>query len=98
MDSARRTLVSVLVLLALCLVFANGPARADRAACDQIRTACKDAGFVLGGGARNGLLLDCYQPILQGTAQPRLASRPLPSIDPQVVNACRSGNSSPSVA
>ena len=102
MDSARRTLVSVLVLLALCLVFANGPVRADRAACDQIRTACKDAGFVLGGGARNGLLLDCYQPIVQGTAQPRLASRPLPNINPQVVNACRSGSDSasggPSVA
>ena len=59
MDSARRTLVCGLLSLGLYLVFSNNPVRADRASCEQIRTACKNAGFVLGGGARDGLLLDC---------------------------------------
>jgi hypothetical protein len=95
---ARRTLVHVFVmlvmLLGLSLVLTDEPVLADQAACNQIKTACRDAGFVPGGGARNGLLLDCFNPIVQGTAQPKLASIPLPRIDPQVVNACRSGKES----
>ncbi len=102
MASIRRTLVRLLILLmmllGLTLVFPGSQVRADRAACDQIRTACKNAGFVLGGGARNGLLLDCFQPIVQGTAQPKSASIPLPTIDPQWVNACRAGRDSAPVA
>jgi hypothetical protein len=68
MDSMRRTLVHVPILLmvmfGLSLVFTGDQVRADRAACEQIKAACKNAGFVLGGGARNGLLLDCFQPIV----------------------------------
>ena len=77
MDSIRRILVHVLIValmvLGLSLLFPATRVRADRAACAQIRTACKNAGFVLGGGARTGLLLDCFQPIVQGTAQPKSA-------------------------
>jgi len=102
MDSVRRTLVHVLILLlmflmllGLDLVFTDNQVQADRAACDQIKTACKNAGFVPGGGAHDGLL-DCFNPIVQGTAQPRSASRPLPTINPQLVNACRErGDSAP---
>src|SRR5271155_3571757 len=97
-----RTLVHVAMILAMLLgldlVFAADQARADQAACNQIKTVCKNAGFVQGGGARNGLLLDCFNPIVQGTAQPKLASIPLPRIDPQVVNACRAGKDSAPVA
>jgi hypothetical protein len=98
MSSARRTLVSVLILFGLCLVFTDNQARADRASCEQIRTACKHAGFVLGGGVRDGLLLDCFNPIVQGTPQPRVASRPLPAMNPGLVNACRAGSDSAPVA
>ncbi|HXR16937.1 MAG TPA: hypothetical protein VN777_12135 [Terriglobales bacterium] len=58
----------------------------------------KNAGFVLGGGARDGLLLDCFNPIVHGTARPKAASRPLPNISPELVNACRAGNDSAYVA
>jgi DNA-binding transcriptional regulator of glucitol operon len=79
MDSIRRTLVHALMLLvilfALNLAFTGSQVRADQAACEQIKTDCKNAGFVLGGGARNGLLVDCFQPIVQGTAQPKSASK-----------------------
>ena len=51
MHFTRRTLVRVLILFGLYLVFTSDPVPADRASCEQIRTACKNAGFVLGGGA-----------------------------------------------
>ena len=96
MNSMRRTLAHVLIMLVMSvglnMVFTGNRARADRAACDQIKAACKNAGFVQGGGARNGLLLDCFQPIVQETAQPKLASRPLPKINAQWVDACREGS------
>ncbi len=98
MDSARRTLVSVLILFGPYLVFSTNQVRADRASCEQIRTACKNAGFVPGGGVRDGLLLDCFNPIVHGTARPKAASRPLPNIDPKLVNACRAGSDSAPVA
>jgi hypothetical protein len=102
MDSIRRTLVHALMLLlilsALNLAFIGSQVRADQAACEQIKTDCKNAGFVLGGGARNGLLVDCFQPIVQGTAQPKSASKPLPHINPQLVSACRASRDSAPVA
>lgn len=99
MDSIPRNLVRVFLILAgLNMVFTNKLALADRAACEQIRTACRNAGFVPGGGARNGLVLDCFNPIVKGTAQPKAASRPLPAINPQLVEACRAGNDSTPVA
>jgi hypothetical protein len=102
MDSMRRTLVHVpmllLMLFGFCLVFTGNQVRADRAACEQIKAACRDAGFVQGGGARNGLLLDCFQPIVQGSAQPKVATRALPRINPQLVDACRRGRESAPVA
>ena len=98
MQLGRPTLVHVLIMLGLYLVCANRPVRADRASCEQIRTACENAGFVLGGGARDGLLLDCFNPIVKGTARPKSVSRPLPVISPQLVNACRAGNNSAPVA
>jgi hypothetical protein len=102
MDSIRHTLVHVLTMLLMVfgigLAFQDNQVRADRASCDQIKSACRNAGFVLGGGARNGLLLDCFQPIVQGTGQPKSASRPLPTIDPQVVSACREGKDAAPVA
>jgi hypothetical protein len=100
MHSTPRTLVHLLLIcFGLSLICINSQVRAaDRAACEQIRTACKNAGFVQGGGARDGLVLDCYDPIIQGTPQPRAAARPLPAVNPQWVSACRAGNDSAPVA
>ena len=102
MDSIRRTVVHVLILLLLLfglnLVSSGYPIRADRAACEQIKTICQNAGFVPGGGVRDGLLLACFNPIVQGTAQPRSAAKPLPHISPELVSACRAGKGSASVA
>jgi hypothetical protein len=98
MDSIGRTLVLVFILFGPYLVFNSDQARADQASCEQIRTACKNAGFVMGGGARDGLLLDCFNPIVLGTARPKAASIPLPNINPQFVNACRAGTAATPVA
>jgi N-acetylglucosamine-6-sulfatase len=86
-------------LLLACILFATipavGTAQARRAqgACAQITAACRDAGFVPGAAkSGNGLQVDCIQPILQGTAAPRRASKLLPKIDPQVIAACKAQN------
>jgi class 3 adenylate cyclase len=61
--------------------------------CVQIRVACEQAGFAQGAvRTGNGIQLDCVRPIMQGTPQPRSASKPLPQIDPQIVEACKARN------
>jgi Beta-galactosidase len=64
------------------------------APCDQIRTACRSAGFVEGGRREgNGLYIDCYNPIVRATPQPRESTIPLPQVDSRLVDACRAGAS-----
>ena len=61
--------------------------------CGQIVTACQQAGFVQGGARTgDGIQVDCVRPIMQGSGQPRRASKPLPDIDPQLVAACKARN------
>jgi len=61
--------------------------------CIAIREACLQAGFVPQGmRAGDGLFVDCIRPIMIGGPQPRRATRPLPPIDPQIVEACRARN------
>jgi hypothetical protein len=76
----------VAVLNSSAAVAANKP-------CQQIRQACAKAGFVQSGAKQgNGLVADCIVPIMQGAAQPANASKPLPTIDPQVVAACHAAD------
>jgi N-acetylglucosamine-6-sulfatase len=66
---------------------------ADLGPCEQIAAACESAGFVRGGaGAGNGLVLDCIEPIVHGTAQPRRANRALPQVSSPIVAACKAQN------
>jgi len=61
--------------------------------CGQIVTACQQAGFVQGGARTgDGIQVDCVRPIMQGSGQPRRATKPLPDIDPQLVTACKARN------
>ena len=63
--------------------------------CAAIRTVCVQAGFVpQGARAGEGLVVDCIRPIMQGIPQPPRASKALPAIDPQLVEACRAQNPS----
>ena len=69
------------------------PAQGD--ACNRVKAACEQAGFVFGAvKSGNGLDVDCIQPIIQNKPQPPQASRPLPPIDPQIVAACQAANPS----
>jgi len=67
------SLVFLFIVFGLSLIFTGNQAHADRASCEQIRTACRNAGFVPGGGARDGLLADCFNPLVRGTPRPRAA-------------------------
>jgi arylsulfatase A-like enzyme len=63
--------------------------------CEQVSAACEKAGFVQGGAPKGaGVLIHCLEPLMQGTAQPRGASRPLPRVDPQLIAACTAENPS----
>jgi N-acetylglucosamine-6-sulfatase len=76
-------------LLGICAAIAAGAAGAQ-GACQQITAQCEAAGFVRGGAPTgNGVLVDCLEPIMRGTAQPRRADKPLPQVDSQLVDACR---------
>jgi hypothetical protein len=81
----------VLIISWGAMVTTEGAPRAR--ACAEIRAACQQAGFVQGGGREgDGLLIDCVRPIMQGSAQRRRASKPLPQVDPQLVTACKEEN------
>src|SRR6266849_3513804 len=61
--------------------------------CRQVVAACQEAGFTQGGARTgDGIQVDCVRPIMQGTAQPRRATRPLPQIEPELVAACKARN------
>jgi hypothetical protein len=79
----------LVMVLGLDLLLA-APAFASSGACEQIKMACRSAGFIEGGGrAGDGLEADCFAPIVRGTPQPNRASRPLPQVDPRLAGACR---------
>lgn len=76
----------------LCVLALAGSARAEEAPgpCKQIAEACKNAGFKPGDWKKgDGLWKDCVDPIVQGTPQPSGASKPLPTVDPNLVSACK---------
>lgn len=61
--------------------------------CAAIRQVCQQAGFVRDGvGAGDGLIVDCIRPIMMGAAQRQRATKPLPAVDPALVEACRAQN------
>ena len=63
--------------------------------CAALRTVCMQAGFVpQGARAGEGLVVDCIRPLMQGIPQPARATKPLPAVDPQLVEACRAQNPS----
>jgi len=87
----RQAPIRIGVLCAVAMTF--GVALAAQGPCEQIRAACQGAGFVQGGArGGNGLQADCIDPLMQGTPQPRKASRPLPQVDPNTVAACHATN------
>jgi hypothetical protein len=92
----RTTLIPIgtLCLLAAGLTAALAqPAARNQGACVQIRAACQTAGFAAGGARTGaGIEVDCIIPIMQGTSQRPRASKPLPSVDPQLVADCKAAN------
>jgi hypothetical protein len=90
----RRHEICIAALAAL--LAASGTAAAQQGLsrpCAALRTVCVQAGFVpQGARAGEGLVVDCIRPLMQGIPQPRRATKPLPAVDPQLVEACRAQN------
>jgi len=80
---------TIRIFVLLCSLHATSGSAAQ-GPCALIRQMCENAGFVQGAAqAGNGLQRDCIQPIMQAQPQRSGASRPLPTVDPQQVAACR---------
>ena len=61
--------------------------------CAKITAACSQAGFVPNGAKVGfGIAVDCIRPIMVGTPQRKQATKALPQVDPQVVQACKERN------
>src|SRR5436305_12022311 len=85
-----QTLLGGACLLISAVAASMTAAAQGRGPCAQIKEACQDAGFVQGAAREGiGLQIHCVAPIIQGTTQPPTARRPLPKIDPQLVEGCR---------
>jgi N-acetylglucosamine-6-sulfatase len=88
----------VLLMVGLALPLAALAAKGAKQAakqegpCGEVTAACERAGFARGAGGGLGLVVDCVKPIIQGVNQPKKARKPLPQIDPQVVDACKASN------
>ena len=76
------------------ILFASHPARAEeRKPCLKIKEACEQAGFKLGSAGEGlGLLVDCIRPIMDNAPQQASAGKPLPTLDPALVAACKAKN------
>ncbi len=78
-----------LTLLSAALAQADNPGKAP-GPCKQIAQACTSAGFIKGDWKKgDGLWRDCVDPIVQGVTSVPGATKPLPSVDPSVVAACK---------
>ena len=61
--------------------------------CAKITAACSQAGFVPNGAKMGaGIAVDCIRPIMVGIPQRDRATKPLPPLDPEVVQACKQRN------
>ena len=61
----------------------------DPGPCAPIKAACESAGFAAGQAKEGtGLYKDCIHPIMAGQQKSK-SVKPLPSIDPNVVAACK---------
>ena len=87
MNSVVSRFVTALIVafstLSLADNFAPGP-------CKKIAAACKTAGFIDGDWKKgDGLWRDCVDPIIQGQTSVPGATKPLPTVDGQIVALCK---------
>ena len=91
-----KTTLATLAIIALLPLAAHTQAKADDAnkrsnkPCMKVKEACEAAGFTKGQAKEGtGLWADCINPIMRGEAQPKNATKPLPTVDAAVVAACK---------
>jgi len=89
----RRSRICIAAFAALVVGTTVAAAQGLPKPCAALRQVCIQAGFVpQGARAGDGLMVDCIRPIMHGIPQPQRATKPLPAVDPQLVEACRAQN------
>jgi hypothetical protein len=87
----RKTLVSISALTLSLAMPALAAGSGDP--CQQIVQACTGAGFVKGDWRQGyGLYRDCVDPIMHGQTSVPGGKKPLPSVSPALVTACKAKN------
>ena len=84
--------MKMLLAAAVLVGFAANACAEEKAEgpCREIKEICEKAGFVKGEAKQGyGLWMDCIDPIMQGKAQPANARKPIPSVKPELVSACK---------
>jgi hypothetical protein len=88
-----RTVAASLFVLALSISLsarAADPKGGPPGPCQQVADACKSAGFIPGDWKKgDGLWADCVDPIMQGKTSVPGATKPLPTVDPNLVTQCK---------
>jgi hypothetical protein len=83
----KKILIGTTLLMSATAVLAQGQ---PPDACKQVAQACQQAGFKKGDWKKgDGLWRDCVDPIMQGQTSVAGATKPLPSVNPQVVADCK---------
>lgn len=91
-QTSTRTARLFASILGLTVFFAAAVAQ-GQSPCEQIKTACTNAGFVQGGAKSGvGLWHDCVDPLLGRRAHSRINTKTLPRVDPKIVAACKAQN------
>ena len=80
-------IVALLVSSSIALAVDNKEAPGP---CKQIAQICQNAGFIKGDWKKgDGLWKDCVDPIMQGQTNVPGATKALPTVDPNLVTACK---------
>jgi len=79
-----------IVPIAFCSVAWAQSSGKPPGACQKIADACKSAGIIKGDWKKgDGLWRDCVDPIMQGQTSAPGATKPLPTVDPGTISACK---------
>lgn len=89
-----KTQIITLVLFGFSLGgFAVKPKNSPNKSCQQITKTCESAGFVANEWKKGiGLYAHCVNPLMQGLSEVKGAKKPLPKVDPTLIEACRTEN------
>jgi len=89
----RTEIICIALAMMVALRVSHLASAEEQKPCMKIKEACEQAGFKQGAAGEGiGLQVDCIRPIIDGSPQRESAGKPLPTVDPALVTACKAKN------